>query len=213
VSDQTTASCTAEFTIEPFDEGRPGPHVTKAIEAAEATGADVSVGPFGTQVEGTKEEIVAAVTAALDASLSEGASHVAVTVINPGAMDEAPISHPIFTTLQPVLDAVGADPIPPELLSGTDVPIEWEGEIIGGIRLRSLEGAVSRMVGQIVNELGREISQLSREEKQQVVRLLNERGAFLIRGAVEEVGDLMGVSRITIYNYLNATRREPVSSA
>ena len=42
-----------------------------------------------------------------------------------------------------------------------------------------------------------------------MVRMLNERGAFLFCGAVEEVADLMGVSRITIYNYLNATRREP----
>lgn len=42
--------------------------------------------------------------------------------------------------------------------------------------------------------------------------MLYERGAFLFCGAVEEVADLMGVSRITIYNYLNATRREPVAS-
>ena len=204
---------TAEFTIEPFDEGRPGPHVVKAIDAAEASGATVSVGPFGTKVEGTKDQIVRAVAAALDASLSEGASHVTVAVINPAAIDDAAFGHPVIEALQPVLDLVGADPIPPEQLSGTDVPIEWEGEVIGGIRLRSLEGAIPRMVHQIAGEIGGGLSTLSREEKQQVVRMLNERGAFLIRGAVEEVADLMGVSRITIYNYLNATRREPVASA
>ncbi len=212
MSGAAVSDLTAEFTIEPFDEGRPGPHVVKAIEAAEASGAEVSVGPFATKVEGNKDEIVRAVGAALDASLSEGASHVTVTVINPAAVDDSAFAHPVFAALRPVLDVVGADPIPPELLSGTDVPIEWEGEVIGGIRLRSLEGAVSRMVSQIAGELGGDLSTLSREQKQQVVRLLNERGAFLIRGAVEEVADLMGVSRITIYNYLNATRREPVAS-
>ena len=41
---------------------------------------------------------------------------------------------------------------------------------------------------------------------------LYERGAFLFRGAMEEVVDLIGVSRITIYNYLSATRREPFAS-
>ncbi len=135
-----------------------------------------------------------------------------VTVVNPAAIDDAAFGHPVFAALRPILDVVGADPIPPELLSHTDVPIEWEGEVIGGIRLRSLEGAVPRMVDQIAGELGGEVSTLSRDEKQQVVRMLNDRGAFLIRGAVEEVADLMGVSRITIYNYLNATRREPVVS-
>ena len=39
------------------------------------------------------------------------------------------------------------------------------------------------------------------------MRLLDERGAFLLRKAVETVGEMMGVSRITIYNYLNAITR------
>ena len=39
------------------------------------------------------------------------------------------------------------------------------------------------------------------------VRLLDERGAFILRRAVEEVADAMGVSRITVYNYLNAIHR------
>ncbi len=203
----------AEFTVEPFDEGSPGPHVVKAIDAAKASGVEVSVGPFGTRIQGTKDEIVGAVAAALDAGLSEGASRVTVTVTNLTAIDESAFGHPVLDALRPVLEVVGADPIPPGLLSRTDVPIEWEGEVIGGVRLRSLEGAVPRMADQIAGELGGELSTLSREEKQQVVRMLNERGAFLFRGAVEEVADLMGVSRITIYNYLNATRREATVSA
>jgi predicted transcriptional regulator YheO len=43
----------------------------------------------------------------------------------------------------------------------------------------------------------------ARAEKQTAVRLLSERGAFLL-GGVEDVTEIMGVSRITIYNYLNA---------
>src|SRR4029453_17754465 len=36
------------------------------------------------------------------------------------------------------------------------------------------------------------------------VRLLDDRGAFQLRKAVEEVADALGVSRFTVYNYLNA---------
>jgi uncharacterized protein YqgV (UPF0045/DUF77 family) len=206
------ADCTAEFTIEPFDEGSPGPHVTEAIAAAERSSANVSVGPFGTRVEGNKSDIVAAVGAALTAGLKEGASQITVTVTNPDAVEHVEESHPVIAALKPVLDVVGADAISPQHLARTDVPIEWEGEVIAGIRLRSLEDAVPRMLEQIVSELDGDLSSLTREQKQQTVRMLNERGAFLIRGAVEEVADLMGVSRITIYNYLNATRREPAGS-
>ena len=37
-----------EFTVEPFVEGAPGPHVTAAVAAADALGATVEFGPFGT---------------------------------------------------------------------------------------------------------------------------------------------------------------------
>ena len=39
------------------------------------------------------------------------------------------------------------------------------------------------------------------------IRLLDDRGAFILRRAVEDVADAMGVSRITVYNYLNALHR------
>ena len=43
---------TAEFTVEPFVEGAPGPHVLAAIQVAESAGLAVDVGPFGTTVVG-----------------------------------------------------------------------------------------------------------------------------------------------------------------
>jgi hypothetical protein len=137
---------------------------------------------------------------------------VTVTVTQPDTNADAVAHHPVLQALEHVLKAVGAEPISPGQLSRLDVPIEWEGEVIGGIRLQSLEGAVRRMVDQITLELDRDLTDLNREEKQQVVRALNDRGAFALRGAVEEVADLMGVSRITIYNYLNAARPVKESS-
>ena len=35
-----------EFTVEPFVEGQPGPHVQAALDAATDAGADVEFGPF-----------------------------------------------------------------------------------------------------------------------------------------------------------------------
>jgi predicted transcriptional regulator YheO len=48
---------------------------------------------------------------------------------------------------------------------------------------------------------------MTREEKQAPCAL-DEQGAFQLRKAIEAVADAMGVSRITIYNYLNAIREE-----
>ncbi len=69
-----------------------------------------------------------------------------------------------------------------------------------------MHDALTRMIGDVELELGAPLVALSREGKQAAVRLLDARGAFLLRKAVEDVADAMGVSRITIYNYLNAEK-------
>jgi predicted transcriptional regulator YheO len=38
------------------------------------------------------------------------------------------------------------------------------------------------------------------------VRRLDELGALLLRGVVEDIAQLMGVSRLTLYRYLKAIR-------
>lgn len=69
-----------EFTIEPFVEGRPGPHVTAAIAAAEARGLDVEVGPFGSSVVVDLAEVGSVIGAISDAAMANGATHVSVHV-------------------------------------------------------------------------------------------------------------------------------------
>lgn len=75
-----SASITVEFTIEPFVEGAPGPHVTAAVAAAERLGATVEFGPFGTTLRATKSEVGSIVSALLDAAYANGATHVSIHV-------------------------------------------------------------------------------------------------------------------------------------
>ena len=70
----------------------------------------------------------------------------------------------------------------------------------------SLADALGNLVGRIEEELGAPLQDLDRSGKQSAIRLLDDRGAFQLRKSIEDVADLMGVSRITIYNYLNAIR-------
>jgi predicted transcriptional regulator YheO len=66
---------------------------------------------------------------------------------------------------------------------------------------------MERLIESVERELGAKLAHLSRAEKQRAIRLLDERGAFILRRAVEDVADAMGVSRITVYNYLNSLHR------
>jgi hypothetical protein len=69
-----------EFTVEPFDDGRPGPHVAAAIRAVEDAGAAVDVGPFGSACVVPDAEAGTVLDALTVAALANGASHVSIHV-------------------------------------------------------------------------------------------------------------------------------------
>ena len=117
------------------------------------------------------------------------------------------VQHPLLNAVKPLLDAVGAQLIGVDDARISDIALEWDGEIIAAVRLPKLHGALDRLIEQVETELGASLSQLSRTDKQTAVKLLDQRGAFILRRAVEDVADAMGVSRITVYNYLNALHR------
>ena len=112
--------------------------------------------------------------------------------------------HPLLRALEPVADALGAELVGSKQMRAGDIPLEWEGSVVGGLRLPGMQGSLERMMAAVVQELGLPLAAMSREQKQSAVRMLDDRGAFALRRSVETVAYAMGVSRFTIYNYLNA---------
>ena len=117
------------------------------------------------------------------------------------------LDHPVIATIAPLVNALGCEIIAASQLEGSDIPLVFEGELVAAVRLPALHGALERLIDAVEKELGRRLPDLNREQKQKAIRLLDERGAFTLRRAVEDVADAMGVSRITVYNYLNAIHR------
>ena len=69
-----------------------------------------------------------------------------------------------------------------------------------------VDRAIHELIQMAEGQIRLPISQMSRAQKQQVVRFLDERGAFNLKKSVETVADALGVSRFTVYNYLDSTR-------
>ena len=88
-----------------------------------------------------------------------------------------------------------------EFLGGTlsveagvgDLPIEREGRQIAYVRGSELHGALDRTLEAVERDVGAELSEMSREQKQVAVRTLDEQGVFLLRCAVDRVAKSMGV--------------------
>jgi predicted transcriptional regulator YheO len=109
-----------------------------------------------------------------------------------------------ISALRPVAQALGASVVPTRSARPGDHPIDWRGETVAYARLSELHGALERFVASVEREIGSRLSEMNRAEKQAAVRRLDEHGAFLLRGAVEEVAGWMGVSKVTLYSYLSA---------
>ena len=67
-----------EFTIEPFVEGQPGPHVLAAVAAVEALGASVDFGPFGSTCRADDVTMPGVVAAIVAEAFGHGATHLSL---------------------------------------------------------------------------------------------------------------------------------------
>ncbi|GLC80966.1 helix-turn-helix transcriptional regulator [Lacrimispora brassicae] len=56
--------------------------------------------------------------------------------------------------------------------------------------------------------MGKELEQMTREDKINFVRCLNEKGAFLITKSGERVQEYLGISKYTLYSYLDLAKNQ-----
>src|SRR5699024_9912178 len=73
----------------------------------------------------------------------------------------------------------------------------------------NIEEVFENMIDNTLFETDVPTDELSRDEKIAVIKTLDEKGAFLIQGSVERVAEILGVTKQTIYNYLEVIRTEP----
>ncbi|MFK4071800.1 helix-turn-helix domain-containing protein [Streptomyces sp. NPDC029674] len=110
---------------------------------------------------------------------------------------------PFVTAVKPLVDAMGGEMMPPDQAGVDDVVLAWEGEDVVAVRLPQLADSLDHILLALERKQGRPLSELDRKSKQEVVRILEARGAFSVRHGVETVAGALGVSRFTVYNYLN----------
>ncbi len=111
--------------------------------------------------------------------------------------------HPFVMAVKPLVDAMGAAMVPPDQAQGDDVVLSWAGEEVVAVRLPHLSDTLDHLLADLERRHGVPLAELDRRTKQSVVRILEARGAFSVRHGVETVATALGVSRFTVYNYLN----------
>ncbi|MFE9168730.1 helix-turn-helix domain-containing protein [Streptomyces kebangsaanensis] len=113
---------------------------------------------------------------------------------------------PFVAAVKPLVDAIGGTMLPPDEAGPDDVVLAWEGVDAVAVRLPRLADSLDRILAAMERGKGMPLADLDRRAKQDVVRTLEARGAFSVRHGVETVASALGVSRFTVYNYLNRER-------
>lgn len=72
----------------------------------------------------------------------------------------------------------------------------------------SVDDLLDSMFASAVEATGHTLESLTRDDKVAVVKTLDAKGAFLIKKSIDRVADYLGISRFTVYNYLN--QEEPI---
>ncbi|MFJ4715487.1 helix-turn-helix domain-containing protein [Streptomyces sp. NPDC088785] len=110
---------------------------------------------------------------------------------------------PFVRAVKPLVDAMGGEMLPPHAAGKDDVVLTWEGVDVLAVRLPQLADSLDHILAAMERRQGKPLADLDRKEKQEAVRALEARGAFAVRHGVETVAGALGVSRFTVYNYLN----------
>ncbi|MGW0332573.1 helix-turn-helix domain-containing protein [Streptomyces sp. NPDC003011] len=110
---------------------------------------------------------------------------------------------PFIAAVKPLVDAMGGELLPSDEAGPDDVVLSWEGVDVVAVRLPQLADSLDHILAALERKKGKPLADLDRKAKQEVVRMLEARGAFSVRHGVETVAGALGVSRFTVYNYLN----------
>jgi len=92
-----------------------------------------------------------------------------------------------------------------EAFSGRNINIDHSTETAEKMSF-SIDNTVDSLFEQAVLEIGKRPASMATDEKIRLVKVLEQKGAFQIRGVVNQIALRLGVSNYTIYNYLKKIR-------
>lgn len=63
-----------------------------------------------------------------------------------------------------------------------------------------IDELILRIIGNV------DVKNLTRKKSVEIIKFMDEKGIFLVKGAVDKVASIMGVSKVTIYSYLDEAK-------
>lgn len=201
------ATLSVDFSIGPGVAGRQLSHVKAGIKAFIERNLEESSDGIVSHCEGTLEELADAIRDSVLAAFRTGASHYRLVISNAAYPTE--LGWKYVDSLEPVIRSLGSQIVPLREMRPEDIPLEWEGRVLAGVREKKPGAMVDDVLpAHIIQAEARfgALEKLDREGRAQAIVWFRDQSTFNIRYSVDRVATKMGVSRATIYNYLKAQK-------
>lgn len=88
----------------------------------------------------------------------------------------------------------------------TEFPGDKSSNVKNEFFARDVNEVIENLIKHVVDHSKLPVALMQKEDKIQIVHELDKKGVFLVKGSVEQVASMLGVSRYTVYNYLEEIR-------
>ena len=87
--------------------------------------------------------------------------------------------------------------------------IETESEIDRNPEpiINNVQDLLDLLIQQSVDLIGKPVALMNKEDKMEAIRFLNDKGAFLITKSGDKVSRYFGISKYTLYNYIDLKKK------
>lgn len=76
-----------------------------------------------------------------------------------------------------------------------------------------IDALMKEIIAEAVHRFGKPVSAMDKDEKIHAVETMMQRGLFIVKGGVERAATALGVTRFSIYNYLDALRQRSADTS
>ena len=84
---------------------------------------------------------------------------------------------------------------------------EVSREPVREVFARNVNELLEFFISEGVRYVGKEIQEMNRDDKTEMIKFLDQKGAFKITKSVQRVSAVLDISRYTLYNYLDAGKK------
>jgi predicted transcriptional regulator YheO len=69
--------------------------------------------------------------------------------------------------------------------------------------VHDVDEILDSIIGKAIEEVNKPISLMQKDDNLRVVKIVDKKGGFMIKGSIDQLAHRLNVSRYTIYNYLD----------